>query len=242
MSEQPNATVLPVPTDMPTELKEIDNSNWTSTYSVLTADRTLGRLNVVLESHELLDAIKNPENAYFQILRVPMQNIFNGIILQQAIDYQVYAQKLYVDYLLSGEGNKDETSPGADAREALEIHRLSLVALGESFAELQLDHKMLISESQAYLKEKAKELNPARPSQLNNEVKDAIDSYAEKALRIRGTFCDARSQFYALILTVTQLLNNLPDFHIDEAKIVENREPLYFDANIGDDTLPNVQR
>jgi hypothetical protein len=82
---------------------------------------------------------------------VPLKNIFNGLILQQTHDYQVYAQKVFIDYLLSGESGKDEASPGANTREDLEQERNQLMGLGDEFNKLELEHQTLISTSQASL-------------------------------------------------------------------------------------------
>lgn len=140
------------------ETNEIDMSMWFSTYGLLTAQRILERFNIHLANDELIIATKNPRSIYHQLLQVPLKNIFNGIILQQAHDYQVYAQKLFVDYLLSGEGNKEESSPGASTREVLENERLKLMEMGEEFNKLELAHETLISESQSSLIKLAKEL------------------------------------------------------------------------------------
>lgn len=230
MSDTPTTPTPQVQTDLQGPLFS-DNSSESTTYSVLTADRALRSLNIHLKNDKLLEAIKDPNNPYFQLLRVPMQNVFNGIILQQATDYQIYSQKLFVDYLLSGEGNKDENSPGADARDQLEQHRLELVSMGESFAALELEHKKLISSSQGYLKESAKSIKSTL--ELPSEIKNEIEEYVFKALKIKSELCDFRNDFYALILKVTDLLNSLPDFHMDEQRVEENRKPLHFNAKLG---------
>ena len=104
---------------MNVESTELDLSPWFSTYSVITAERVLGLLNIHLDSNEISQAVKNPINIYYLLLRVPIKNIFNGIILTQAQDYQVYAQKLFIDYLLSNETAKSEESQGFNTRESL---------------------------------------------------------------------------------------------------------------------------
>ena len=136
---------------MTKELAEIDLSMWFSTYGLLTSQRILERFKINLAKDELAAATQNPRSVYFQLLRIPLKNIFNGIILQQAHDYQVYAQKLFIDYLLSGEGGKEATSPGANTREDLEQVRNQLIAIGDDFNKEELAHQTLIYESQASL-------------------------------------------------------------------------------------------
>jgi hypothetical protein len=89
---------------------------------------------------------------------VPLKNIFNGIILQQAHDYQVYAQKLFIDYLLSAESLQNEDGPGANTREDLETERIKLISVGEGFNQQESAHINLIAESQATLIELSQNL------------------------------------------------------------------------------------
>ena len=135
-----------------------DLSIWLSTYGMLTANRILERFNIRLDNDELVQALKDPLSIYHQLLIVPLKNVFNGIILQQAQAYQLYAQKLLIDYLLSGESGVDEAMPGANTRDDLEQERLKIMALDEQFSQLELAHQQLISESQAVLIQLSKNL------------------------------------------------------------------------------------
>lgn len=143
---------------MAEEAIDTDLSMWFSTYGLLTSQRILERLHIHLVSAELIAAVKNPRSVYYQLLRVPLKNVFNGIILQQAHDYQVYAQKLFIDYLLSGEGSKEEVAPGANTRDDLEAERTRLIEMSEAFHKQEIAHQTLISESQAHLIQVAAEL------------------------------------------------------------------------------------
>ena len=86
---------------MAEERTENELSIWLSTYGLITAERILERYGIHLQHEDLLSAIKNPKNFYHQLLRIPLKNVFNGIILQQAQDYQSYGQKIFIDYLMS---------------------------------------------------------------------------------------------------------------------------------------------
>ncbi|MCP0912870.1 MULTISPECIES: hypothetical protein [Legionella] len=133
------------------ETKELDLSQWLSTYGILTAERILERFQIHLQQEELITTIKNPRSIYYQLLRVPLKNVFNGIILQQGHDYQVYAQKLFIDYLLSGQNDKAPEAPGATIREDIENERTTLAKLNDEFNEQELAQQKLIAESQAKL-------------------------------------------------------------------------------------------
>jgi len=136
-------------------MADIDADNelnhWFSTYGVITAERILGRYNIIIPSDSLINAVKNSTSFYHRLLKVPIKNVLNGIILQQANDYHIYAQKLFIDYLLSGESGKSEEFQGALTRESLENERQQLVSLGDRFHQLQVGHNELISTSQASL-------------------------------------------------------------------------------------------
>ncbi|STX51697.1 Uncharacterised protein [Legionella busanensis] len=137
------------------EQSENELSGWFSTYGLITAQRILERYRIKLHQEDLLCALKTPETFYHQLLRLPLGHVFNGIILQQVQDYQLYAQKLIIDYLLSGESSREEGTPGEGARNDLEQERQVLVSLNTEFHELELEHEKLIANSQAKLIERA---------------------------------------------------------------------------------------
>lgn len=150
------------------ELKNnVDMDKWFSTYGTITAERILARYQIVIPPEYLVDAIKNPLSFYHYLLQIPLKNVLNGIILQQASDYHVYAQKLFIDYLLSGETGKPETSQGALTRESLEEERQALTTLGENFHKLELEQNTLIGKSQASLIKTVKEWQNALEKGIN---------------------------------------------------------------------------
>ncbi len=175
---------------MSEETKEPDLSMWLSTYGLLTAERTLETFRLKLTHDEIITSITNPRSMFHQLLRIPLKNIFNGIILQQAYDYQVYAQKLFVDYLLSGENDKDPESPGANTREDLAAQRTQLIETGVSFNKHELEHQKLIAESQASLIKLAANLRASLQA-ASKKVSQALsainiiksDALVEQAIR-----------------------------------------------------------
>lgn len=136
---------------MDEEQSHNDLSGWCSTYGIITAQRILEMYKIKLQSDDLIHALKTPDSFYNLLLRVPLGNVFNGIILQQARDYQLYAQKLFIDYLLSGETSKEDASPGGATREDLEEQRKLLLQMSENFHETELSHEQLIAKSQNIL-------------------------------------------------------------------------------------------
>lgn len=149
---------------MDEELNDNDLVKWVSTYGVITAERILGKYQITLPQDELLGTLKSPVSFYHRILQVPLKNVLNGIVLQQANDYHVYVQKLFIDYLLSGETGKDETAQGASTRETMEHERNELVTLGEEYHSKKLEHDALIASSQLTLIKLTQKWNTALDS------------------------------------------------------------------------------
>lgn len=132
-------------------------TQWYSTYGFITAERILSKYHINLPSDMLSPAIRNSSSFYHRLMQIPLKNVLNGIVLQQAQDYHIYAQKLFIDYLLSGESAAPESSPGAFTRESLEQERHILVSHGEAFHQVQSTHNALIASSQNYLIQVAKQ-------------------------------------------------------------------------------------
>ena len=124
-----------------------DLSDWLSTYGLITVEKILERYGIHLSVEDLRRAVTNPNCLFFRIIQVPLKNVFNGLILQQAKDYQIYAQKLFIDYLLSGESSQE----GSQVRDDLEETRKDLVNAGEVFREEESVNDKLIARSQKLL-------------------------------------------------------------------------------------------
>lgn len=130
-----------------TPTQDSDLSNWLSTYGLITVEKILERYGIRLPVDDLTRAVRNREGFFFRLIQVPLKNVFNGLILQQAKDYQIYAQKLFIDYLLSGESSQE----GSQVRDDLEDTRKELVAMGEVFNDEDLANDRLIAKSQVVL-------------------------------------------------------------------------------------------
>lgn len=158
---------------------ENELSKWFSTYGLITAERILGKYNLKLSQDELLQAIHKPHSFYHGLLQVPLKNVLNGIILQQANDYHVYAQKLFIDYLISGESGKPAESPGAASRETMEEERKKLVTIGDEFHQLELNHNQLIAVSQSSLIKLTKEWRAALDTLTQELSSNVVDMTAD---------------------------------------------------------------
>lgn len=174
-----------------------DLTRWFSTYGMITAERILGKYHITLPHDELLVALKSPFSFYHRILQIPLKNVLTGIVLQQASDYHIYAQKLFIDYLLAGESGKDPLAQGALTRESMEDERKKLVELGEEFHNRQLDQNALIAASQQTLIQVTGKWNAALDTSvklfstaLANFGSDIKKSTVRKAINHSMVHCD----------------------------------------------------
>ena len=62
--------------------------------------------------------------------------------------------------------------------------------------------------------------------------KGKIDHFNQRATEINEQALSYRAQFYDTILRVVDLISMLADYKIDSAQDAINREPLYFDKTI----------
>ena len=220
--------------------KEKDNgySMWYSTYGTLTTQRVLERLGIRLPHDEFIKAVKDVDGIYYQVLRVPMMNIFNGIIYQQAYDYQVYAQKLFIDYRLSPEFAKEADSPGGGIRADLDELYDRLLEQGKAFNEELFVHYRLISESQLSLIDQVAQLKRTKSNLSNlmdnSSFNETMLAFKDRAEIIMGTFRHYRTEFYQLILQITDRFTMLVDYHYDLENAERQRMLLRFDMKIGD--------
>ncbi|MFZ4077361.1 MAG: hypothetical protein ACOYKA_05185 [Legionellaceae bacterium] len=218
-------------------MADSEYQSWFSTYGILTANRILERFNIQLSHDELVLALKQPDHPYFPLLYVPLKNIFNGIIFQQAYDYQVYIQKLFIDYRLSAEYAKDAELPGQSTRDDLNEIFNELLVLCKKLSDHKTTHYRVISESQAWLilLMKKKKLKKEGIEVLIKEASfiKKLNEFKQRAEDDAIMFRHYRSEFQNMIVRTTELLNALPDYALDVEKEVENREFLTFDPNIG---------
>ncbi|EHL30159.1 hypothetical protein [Legionella drancourtii] len=227
---------------------EIASSKWFSTYGIITAERILGKYQIKLAQDELITAIKSPFSFYHKLLEIPLKNVLNGIVLQQANDYHIYAQKLFIDYLLSGENSKEEGAQGASTREAMENERQQLVLLGEEYHKNEGEHNNLIASSQAALIKITHEFNVALEqavTMLATTLKNVglADAKTKARLAIIHAliFCNlSEPQLQSNPFLFTEKMNEILKISFKEdikEKIMENLSVLLnivlnFDANV----------
>ena len=142
---------------MTTKNKQADNaveqttgdlSNWLSTYGVVTVEKILDRYGVKMASIDLIATLKNPHAMLSKLIQTPLKNVFNGLVLQQAKDYQSYIEKMFIDYLLSGESDQNAESI---SREDIEQARQDFLQFTTDFQKVTHTHEKVIADSQTLL-------------------------------------------------------------------------------------------
>ena len=152
-------------------------SNWISTYGLVTVEKIYDRYHIHIQPDDIIRIFRHPSSQLFHLAQVPIKNIFNGLILQQAVDYQVYVQKLFIDYLLSGKANENATTVAED----LEKTRQELIQAGEVFQQVETGHNQLIAASQTTLFECAQSFN----LNVAKAVKVIQQAFSDKGLLIQ---------------------------------------------------------
>jgi len=210
---------------------DTNNPAWLSTYGILTAERILERFQISLSRDELLQNLKNPESPYHHLLTVPLKNLFNGIMMKQVHDYQVYTQKLFIDYKLTVVKVVDENGnepASSSSEEALEIKYSELMQLGKLFEEKQHAHQQLIAKSQRWLMQQTHKT----VFEANTEALNQIQDFGVETEALMLMFQNLRNQFRELIIQTSEILNLMSDYKPDLEQMAENKEALDFNPEL----------
>ncbi len=219
-------------------MMDADLTKWYSSYGLVTVQRIFDCLGVHLTQDELLSLSQHPTSSYYHLLQVPLKNIFNGIIIEQATDYREYAQKMLIDYLISGAANMpaDDAKP-VGAKLDLEDMRVALIAEGDKYDLVQFEHHKLILDSQKVLITLAKALpKPPKIVEIvaNEEFLAEISPFLDQAELLTERIKAFRTQFYTTILEGRALLNAIPEYFNRFQGAEEHLEALNFNAMLGD--------
>lgn len=121
-----------------------------STYQWVTVGQILETYGIQLPGSYVVELIRTKTSFFYQLLKIPVINILNGIIIEQIITYQIFVQKLFVEYFVSGSADVEE-SMGADTRKHLEEARNRVLQLGKLVETQGLEREKFIIESQRKL-------------------------------------------------------------------------------------------
>ncbi len=145
MSKKKAAAPTPVPLKEPV---------FASTYSLITAERILDRLEIEIPQSRLKGQILDKNAFYHRLMYLPARRLQTGITNQQCRDVQAYAQQKLIHYLFSGETARSEEEDGHDMRQSIEENRLSLVSMGDELTAWEEQDKSLEAANYDALTEK----------------------------------------------------------------------------------------
>lgn len=206
-----------------------------STYQWVTACRILETYGLLLPGPYVIELIKTKSSFFYQLLKIPGINILNGIILEQVITYQIFIQKLFVEYLVSGSADVEE-SMGAETRKQLETAREDMLQLSSLVEAQELEREKFIVESQRKILTWVKEFN-AVVKKIRQDLQDEIKaiSHEEVIISVNSLyhlfidadgFCiqnSARVRFWQEIkVNVTSDLENVLSLNTDKIKETES--------------------
>ncbi|OGV25806.1 MAG: hypothetical protein A3F18_05705 [Legionellales bacterium RIFCSPHIGHO2_12_FULL_37_14] len=121
-----------------------------STYQWVTVGQLLETYGIKLPEAYVIELLNKKTSFFYLMLKVPAINVLCGIIVDQVKTYQIFIQKLFVEYLVSGADDVEE-SMGSETRKQIEAARKGMLILGGAFEELELDRETLILDSQRKL-------------------------------------------------------------------------------------------
>lgn len=125
---------------------------WLSTYEALTLERLLEHYRFPLHKAALLVLWSNKSGLIYPLLQVPLAFVFNGIVMQQGKDYAAYLQKLYIDYLISGQSALEPQSQASNSKEDLETLRQEHLALQTDFDAFCTKHLTQVAAAQTFIR------------------------------------------------------------------------------------------
>ena len=133
MAKKKTKNQAPTPDQLAQKAKEQAILRLPSTYSLVTAERLLARLGVVLSQDKIQYQIQRPQSFYHALMYLPAKHINISLKIDRCRDIQAYGQQKLIHYLFSGEAAKSENERGHSMREAIERDRVHMVEIGKAF-------------------------------------------------------------------------------------------------------------
>ncbi|MCX7115882.1 MAG: hypothetical protein NTW08_08265 [Gammaproteobacteria bacterium] len=190
---------------------------WLSTYQWMTVGRLLSDYGFDINDADVVEILSHKTSFYYQMLTIPMMNVLNGIILDQTKEYQLFLQKLFVDYLMSGESDKSAEEPGSVTRKDLDEERSKTIAYSKEFEQVMAAHEDLIVHSQIDISQFA-ELIMTRLQAIHDLVAPEINTQKNwHADELQTCFVDADG-FKVQLMGLTRLEKHLAVVLSDKAR------------------------
>lgn len=146
------------------------------------------------------------DDQYSVMMLVPVNNLLNEIIYNQAQDLRVDGQERLIDYLLSGAANVEDDQSDDHKSNTLEQLREKLMSLGAAFDDLKLKHDRLIVRSQKTLKGFSQHM----PS--DSEIKQTMEQSQLESKLMTEEFKIKREEFRNILIEVRDSISRVPGY------------------------------
>ena len=131
-------------------LATFDQHSLVPTHALITIQRILRYGGLILSNTQCV-ILYNAQGTFLRtILANSIKIVLAGILISHSKEFQMYAGKLLVDYLLSGASDAGEEAAGNSTRFILEENRRVIMQLSRRLYKHEMQYKTLIAEMQQW--------------------------------------------------------------------------------------------
>jgi len=211
------------------------------TYDLIMARNILNNLGLAIGSEEVMDALLNPSNQKFMILKLPMQSAMNSMIISQIESYKIFCQKRLVDYIVLTNPNQDTQSKADfedNVPDSIAGEKTRLLALQSRTRDVLQEHYDLIASIWSFLRKvikktefKKNKLNLAQDQSFISNFQD----YEANIIKIKLILINLRSEFEELSRSILQIMSERSEFFLDNQADQDEKTDLSFYRRLGID-------
>lgn len=209
------------------------------TYDILMAQNILNTFNLSLSNEQIFEALTTTKSIYYWLINMPMQNNLNAIILSQITSYKIFCQKRLIDFFILTSPN--DTDSNEDANEYQIPDSVSdlidkLKNLQQMTREIENSHFEQIYNMQAFL------ISYVRHQVIQSghfygyytpEFHRETDSILQVVLSLKKQLIEYREQWHQLAINITNTLNDIGGYSLDEDEDFAQRSDLDFFQELG---------
>jgi hypothetical protein len=211
-------------------------------YNFLIAENILNKFNLKLSTTEVEKAFTDKNSPFFNLLKVPMLNCFNGIIFEQCETYKEFCQKRLIDYALNVNPSEDElVQSGGNFSLPASITQLGdeLNARQTGLRDIEINYYEVLTKTQAYLIGFVKKQIISTGTfvgKYDEHFFAEMDSLEQRALSVQKNLIENRESWHEFSITVTKVIADLASYTLPPEVDIEQRSQLNFLRNLGADS------
>jgi len=218
---------------------KIKSSVETETYNILMAQNILNTFNLSLSKEQIFEALTTTKSIYYWLINMPMQNNLNAIILSQITSYKIFCQKRLIDFFIFTSPN--DTDFNEDPNEYQIPSSVSdlldqLQNLQQTTREIENTHFEQIYNTQSFL------ISYVRHQVIQSgrfygyytpEFHRETESTLQVVLSLKNQLIEYREQWHQLAINITNTLNDIGGYSLDEVEDFAQRSDLDFFQALG---------